>query len=160
MASEPVWLRTRAASSFPAVATLVAPSFQSKASSLAIQFALEWVYNHPMIPAYRKFPLRTEYLSFRRLAKQLITPHLRIHYSRVTPRESGARLIVIVPKKVSKLATTRNHLKRLTYNTLWPLIQNQQLDVVVIYKPLAFKKSLSTTQALISELASYVSAIS
>lgn len=110
-----------------------------------------------MIPKTNKFPLRTQFIVFRARARQLTTPHTRIY---LLESNSSSRLSVIVPKKASKLATTRNQLKRLAYNTLWPLIQNQQLDVVVIYKPLAIKKAPATTQALISELTSYVSALS
>jgi ribonuclease P protein component len=60
---------------------------------------------------------------------------------------------VVVPKKLSKRATTRNWLKRLTYDAVWPLIQAKKLDCVVIYKPLPLKKSLQIKKELINELA-------
>ena len=104
-----------------------------------------------MISPSHKFPLRTNFSTFRSLAKQSTAPHLRL-LSASTPSTSGARLAVIVPKKLSKLATTRNWLKRLTYDTLWPLIHDRQLDCVVIYKPLPLKKSPLTKSQIISEL--------
>lgn len=101
-----------------------------------------------MIPKLNKFPLRTEFLAFRVQAKQSTTPHLRLFSSRHSP----TRLAVIVPKKVSKLATTRNWLKRLSYDTAWPLLKDCQLDCVVIYKPLPLTKSPATQKELINEL--------
>lgn len=110
-----------------------------------------------MIPKSNKFPARTEFLAFRARARQLMTPHARIYH---LESNALARLTVIVPKKLSKLATTRNWLKRLTYNTLWPHIQKSNLDMVVIYKPLPLKKSPANTQQIISELTHYVSVLS
>lgn len=102
-----------------------------------------------MIPRSAKFPLRTEFLSFRTRSKKSVTPLYTIYYIRVpTP----SRLGVIIPKKVNKLATTRNYLKRLVYDTLWPLIKDQKMDVVVVFKPLALKKSPATSQQIITEL--------
>ncbi|MFH1244546.1 MAG: ribonuclease P protein component [bacterium] len=102
-----------------------------------------------MISAFHKFPLRTEFLRFRARASRAVTPHLTL-YS--TPHTLYSRLSIIVPKKLSKLATTRNWLKRLTYDTLWPLIKARQLDCVVVYKPLSLEKSPTTKQQIISEL--------
>lgn len=104
-----------------------------------------------MIPKTSKFPLRTEFLTFRETARQFATPHLRILWNTTYPVRDS-RLSVIVPKKVSKLATTRNYLKRLTYDTLYPLIQDQKLNCVVVYKPLPLKKSPATQKELINEL--------
>ena len=100
-----------------------------------------------MIPRSRKFPLRTEFLSFHRRAQRIVTPLFTFH---LAPCTSATRLAVIVPKKLSKLATIRNWLKRLTYDTLWPAIQDRQLDAVIVYKPLPLTKSV-TTQDLITQ---------
>ncbi len=101
-----------------------------------------------MIPKSSKFPLRTELLRFRTSAKQTAAPHFRTLFAPHSP----SRLAVVVPKKLSKLASSRNWLKRLTYDTLWPQIIDKKLDVVIIYKPLLLKKSLATKQLIISEL--------
>ena len=63
-----------------------------------------------------------------------------------------SRLAVIVPKKLSKLATTRNWLKHVTYDVLWPLIKDKNLDCVVVYKPLPLKRSRATGTEIASEL--------
>lgn len=102
-----------------------------------------------MIPHARKFPLRTEFLRFRLHAKKTVTSHLII-YSQTT--NDSSRLAVTVPKKVSKLATLRNALKRLAYDTLWPQIKAQKIDVVVVCKPLPLKKDHATKQLLLTEL--------
>ncbi len=111
-----------------------------------------------MIPQSSKFPLRTEFLRFRARAKRLVSPHLTLFYSPgLATLKSGpatfTKMNVVVPKKLSKLATTRNWLKRLTYDTIWPLIQDKNLDCVVVYKPLALKKSLQIKKELTHELA-------
>jgi ribonuclease P protein component len=113
-----------------------------------------------MIPAYYKFPLRTEFLHFRASAKRLVSPHFTIYLgihsrsekSDPTLRECLCRMSVVVPKKLSKLATTRNWLKRLTCSAVWPLIQTKNLDCVVVYKPLALTKSPQIKKELIDEL--------
>lgn len=102
-----------------------------------------------MIPHSRKFPLRTEFFKFRLKASKLVLPHLIIYRAK---NNQHSRLGVSIPKKVSKLATTRNYFKRLTYNYLWPQIEDQQIDVVVIFKPLPLKKTPTTQQLLLSEL--------
>lgn len=86
-----------------------------------------------MIPVSQKFPLRTELLGFQKRARQLSSPHLRLLFIAHSP----SRLAVIIPKKAGRLSTTRNSLKRLVYDQLFPLINKQNLDVVVIFKPLA-----------------------
>lgn len=78
----------------------------------------------------------------------MISPH---RAPNVAVGEVGSRLSVIVPIKVSKRATTRNWLKRLSYDTIWPLLKDCQLDCVVIYKPLPLTKSSITKQKIISE---------
>lgn len=108
-----------------------------------------------MIPKSSKFPLRTEFLRFRARAERLVSPHLQLFYLPHTPSEATGevgRLAVVVPKKLSKLATTRNWLKRLTYNTIWPLIRDKKLDCVVVYKPLPLKKSLANQRDIVHEL--------
>ena len=102
-----------------------------------------------MIPHTRKFPLRTELLRFRSRANKLITPHLILYSMRTT---TPSRLSVTVPKKVSKLATMRNSLKRLTYDTLWTQIKDQKIDMVVVFKPLPLKKTEKLKMELINEL--------
>lgn len=102
-----------------------------------------------MISKASKFPLRTKYLDFRRRASKVVTPHTLIsHLSSPNP----SRLSVIIPKKVSKLATTRNYLKRLVYDQLWPQLKDKKTDVVVVFKPLPLKRSLATKQLITSEL--------
>lgn len=90
-----------------------------------------------MIAAHHKFPLRTEFTGLRARASRLPTPHTVVYHLQTA---SSARMAVVIPKKVSKLATTRNNLKRITYDTLWPLILDRQIDCVVVYKPLPLKK--------------------
>ncbi len=102
-----------------------------------------------MIPKLSKFPLRTDFLHFRARAKRISSPLFTIHYA---PSPTPSRLAVIVPKKLSKLATTRNWLKRLTYDTVWPLIKDKNLDCIVVYKPLTLTKSPTTHNQLITEL--------
>ncbi|GAB4026336.1 MAG: hypothetical protein Fur0011_1660 [Candidatus Microgenomates bacterium] len=102
-----------------------------------------------MISREHKFPLRTEFLEFRARANKSVTPHLVIYYVSGT---MYSRLGVTIPKKVSKLATTRNYLKRLTYNALWSRVKDQKMDVVVVFKPLPLKKTSATKQLLLKEL--------
>lgn len=104
-----------------------------------------------MIPKANKFPLRTEFLEFRRRAKRDATPLCTMYY---LPSTGQSRLSVIVPKKLNKLAVVRNWLRRLTYNTLWPLIKDKNLDVVVVYKPIKLTKSDITKAQVITELSS------
>ena len=107
-----------------------------------------------MIPKSRKFPLRSEFVAFRKTAKKTLTLHTIVYHLKTT---GPARLSVIVPKKTGKLATTRTWLKRLTYDTLYPLIQDPKLDVVVVYKPLSLKKSPIIQKELIHELTQTIS---
>lgn len=102
-----------------------------------------------MIPHSHKFPLRTEFLRFRSRADKLVTSHFILYSMRTT---TPSRLSVSVPKKVSKLATTRNYLKRLTYDTLWPRVKDQKIDVVVVFKPLPLKKTPNLKMELNNEL--------
>ena len=102
-----------------------------------------------MIPHARKFPLRTSFLSFRARANKTASPHLLVY---ILPSPHSSRLAVTVPKKVSKLATLRNTLKRLAYDTLWSQIKEQKIDVVVVFKPLPLKKSQKLKTELVNEL--------
>lgn len=102
-----------------------------------------------MIPSSRKFPLRTQFLAFRRSAKRRTTPLCTIYF---LPGTGQSRLSVIVPKKVNKLATARNWLRRLTYTYLWPQTKDKNLDLVVVYKPLKLAISPDTKQQLAHEL--------
>ena len=104
-----------------------------------------------MIPASQKFPLRTDFLRFRARAQKILSPHFTAYCAL---RTDHSRLAVVVPKKVSKLATTRNWLKRLTYDTLYPRIVDANLDVVVIYKPLPLTRTPSTKSQIVSEIKS------
>ena len=103
-----------------------------------------------MISKSSKFPLRTDFLAFRSHARRLVTPHFTVYY--LLPTTHPSRLAVVVPAKVSKLATTRNWLKRLTYDTLWPIVKDKKLDCIVIYKPLPLLKSPATKELILSEL--------
>lgn len=103
-----------------------------------------------MISKSHKFPLRTDFLRFRTRAKKTVTPLFTIYYLLSTKRAS--RFAVVVPKKVNKLATTRNYLKRLTYDSLRPQIKDQKLDVVVVFKPLPLKKTVKTKTQILSDI--------
>lgn len=93
--------------------------------------------------------MRTQFLSFRRSANRLTSSRVTCYFS---PAPHGPRMSVIVPRNVSKLAITRNWLKRLTYDTLWPRIKDKGLDLVVVYKPIKLAKSTATKEQIISEL--------
>jgi len=108
-----------------------------------------------MIPRSCKFPLRSEFLAFRRRAKQVSSPLFTTYYF----SSVRSRCAVVVPKKVSKLATTRNWLKRLTYTSLWPLIKDKQLDLVIIYKPIQLTKSSNIKAQLVHELSQLVNSL-
>ena len=102
-----------------------------------------------MIPASQKFPLRTDFLRFRARAQKILSPHVAVYYALHT---GHSRLAVVVPKKVSKLATTRNWLKRLTYDALYPHLKDAKLDVVVMYKPLPLSKNPKNKATIIGEI--------
>jgi len=102
-----------------------------------------------MIPTRSKFPMRTEFLEFRSKASRLSSPHFTAYY---LPSKHQSSCSVVVPKKVHKLAVGRNWLKRLTFDALWPLIQDSQLDVVIIYKPLKLDKSPRTKEQILQEI--------
>lgn len=102
-----------------------------------------------MIPRTSKFPLRTDFIRFRARANKLSTPHLLVYWW--PARHNASALAVVIPKKVNKLATVRNALKRLTYDTLWLLIKDKNLDCVIVYKPLPFSRT-QLTQELSNEL--------
>lgn len=102
-----------------------------------------------MIRRQDKFPLRTEFLKLRQKANKAVQSHLIIYHAK---NDQRPRLGVSIPKKVSKLATTRNYLKRLTYDSLWPQIKDQKLDVVVVFKPLPLKKNSTIKQLIQGEL--------
>lgn len=95
--------------------------------------------------------MRTEFLSFRSRAKRL---SFAIYTAYFLPNTKHSQLAVVVPKKVNKLATTRNWLKRLTYDTLWPIIKDKKLAVVVVFKPLSLTKSQTTKEKVNSSLSS------
>lgn len=102
-----------------------------------------------MIRRQDKFPLRTEFLKLRQKASKVVQSHLIIYH---TKNDQRPRLGVSIPKKVSKLATTRNYLKRLTYDSLWPQIKDQKVDVVVVFKPLPLKRNSTIKQLIQDEL--------
>lgn len=102
-----------------------------------------------MIPSSRKFPLRREFLSFKKRAARHSTPLMTSYYLSST---ATSRLSVIIPKKVSKSAVTRHALRRLTYDTLWPLVKNRRLDLVIVYPPRPLNVPLPTPQALLAVL--------
>lgn len=123
-----------------------------------------------MISRSNKFPLRTSFVAFRSKSKKISTPHTLVHYlpsmhiespraTREMPpdaKQSGrhahqSRLSVIVPKKVNKLATTRNALKRLSYDLFWSELKNSKLDVVVLFKPLPLTKAKTLKTQLTHE---------
>lgn len=109
-----------------------------------------------MIPKSAKLPLRLEFLEFRRRAARVTTPFSTIYFLQ---SPIPTRLAVIVSKKLSKLATTRNWLKRLTLDFLWPVLKEKKLICVVVYKPLPLKKSPETKQQVISELEMFTKTI-
>lgn len=101
-----------------------------------------------MISRANKFPTRVQFLQFHAVAKQSVTPHLRIMTSPHTP----PHLSVIVPIKVSKRATTRNSFKRLTYDTAWKILKDKNLDCVIIFKPIALLKGKVSENLIKHEL--------
>ncbi|MFH2085222.1 MAG: ribonuclease P protein component [bacterium] len=103
-----------------------------------------------MISRSHKFPLRTQFLSFRAASSQTATPHLRLLTSPHTP----SRLSVIVPLKVNKRAVVRNHLKRLVYDVVWKILLDKNIDCVIMSKPLALTKGDPTDKLILSELSS------
>ena len=111
-----------------------------------------------MIPKSSKFPTRTQFLSFRAIAKQSTTPHLRMLTSPRAPSVAagavGSRLSVIVPIKVSKRATTRNSFKRLVYDTVWKMIKDKNLDCIIMFQPIALLKGKVSQDLIVSELRS------
>ena len=109
-----------------------------------------------MIPASSKFPMRTDFLEFRSSAKRASSPHFTLNYLATSAQSSCA---VVVPKKVNKRATTRNWLKRLTFDTLWPVISDKNLDTVLVYKPLKLEKSPDTKKIIIAELLDVTSSL-
>ena len=104
-----------------------------------------------MIPASQKFPLRTDFLRFRARAQKILSPHFTAYCAL---RTGPSRLAVVVPKKVSKYAVVRNSLKRLTYETLWPLIKDANLDVVIMYKPLPLTRAPNLKSQIALEIKS------
>lgn len=90
--------------------------------------------------------MRREFLSFRRQAKRLASSHLQLLFL----PEGKLLLSVVVPAKVSKLATTRNWLRRLVYDSLWQTLAGSRLVCVVIFKPIPMVRS-AATQTLIEE---------
>ncbi len=121
----------------------------SSSRGAAPRAALASLYNKQMIPKVSKFPLRTELVAFRARAKKNTSPLTTCYW---LPSTKPSRLSVIIPKKLNKLTTTRNWLKRLTYDALWSRIKDQQLDCVIIFKPLPLKKSPSVKAQINSEL--------
>lgn len=80
-----------------------------------------------MIPAKNKFPLRTDFLSFRKTAKTLRTSALTVYYNR---NNSGPSLAVIISKKNAPLATKRNALKRTILDTAWSLLESEKITAI------------------------------
>jgi len=109
-----------------------------------------------MIPKSSKFPLRTQFLTFRARAKQTTTPHLRALFNNITLQECDSRLSVIVPIKVNKRATTRNEFKRLVYDVVWPIIKDKNLDCVVLFKPIALLKGKISKGLITHELSQLI----
>jgi len=101
-----------------------------------------------MISSLSKFPLRQHFLEFRRHAKHHTTSHLQIIYC----KSNKTRLGVIIPKKVHKLATSRNYFKRLTYDYLFQMLAHHSVDCVVLYKPLPLSKSKPNQEIIQNEL--------
>ncbi len=87
-----------------------------------------------MIPRHLRFPMRTQFLNFRRQAQRLNSTHLNLLYLPT----SSIKLAVVVPKKVNKRAVVRNRLKRLLKQKLL----NYQLgQIVVLVKPIRLEKN-------------------
>lgn len=150
MVSAHAWLPTRVVSSSPVAAPLVARVWRYSPPPTRYYNLIIGVHLLYMIPHSRKFPLRTEFLRFRSRAKRTVAPLFIIYY--LLSAKQASRLATIIPKKVNKLATTRNYLKRLVYDTLWPQIKDQKMDVVVVFKPMPLKKSTPTKQLLLTDL--------
>ncbi len=94
--------------------------------------------------------MRTEFFSWRKHAKITHSPHLLLYTAPATPATSAktdrGRVSVVIPKKVNKLATGRNALRRVILDTLLPLTVSAKMDAVL------FIKSASPIETLLSEL--------
>ena len=86
-----------------------------------------------MIPKRLRFPMRTDFLSFRSRARKIYSPHLTLYYRLHPP----VQLAVVVPKKVNKRAVVRNQLKRLLKREL---LNHQLGQIVVLVKPIHLEK--------------------
>jgi|GEM_PF-1084005 len=110
-----------------------------------------------MISKSSKFPTRVQFLTFRAKATQSATPHLRFMISprtqiEITKGQTDSRLSVIVPIKVNKRATTRNHYKRLVYDTVWKILAGKKTDCIIMFKPIPLVKGQSSDDLILSEL--------
>ncbi len=103
-----------------------------------------------MLPKQYSFVLRQD-RSFFQKARRSFSSHFTFFFQDVTSHTS--QVIVLVSKKVSTKATTRNALKRMVYSTLEPLIEEQgkHLKVVVVPKASALHLQKTAMQAELSE---------
>lgn len=86
--------------------------------------------------------MRRSFYVFRKRAQLSRAPHLLIY----SLPADNPRVSVIVPKKVAKLATQRNSLRRALLDHLLPLAVARKQDLVV------FLKSAAPLEAYLSEL--------
>lgn len=93
--------------------------------------------------------MRTEFLRFRSRAARRVTAHTTVYFGK---SKDNSRLSIVVPVKVNKRAVVRNWLKRLAYDTLWPKIEKNQNDCVVVFKPLPLTLSPATLKMILSEI--------
>ncbi len=87
-----------------------------------------------MIPKSKRFPMRTQFLEFRRLARRFFSQNLILYYR----PSSEIKLAVVVPKKVNRRAVVRNRLKRLLKKEL---LKYQLGWMVVLVKSAHLEKS-------------------
>lgn len=113
-----------------------------------------------MIPKSNKFPTRVQFLNFRARANQVVTPHLRLM---TEPRDIkdptavvGPRVSVIVPIKVNKRAVFRNTLKRIVYDTAAKALFKQNIDCIIVFKPIALLKGKPSEDLVLAELHSVI----
>lgn len=116
-----------------------------------------------MIPKSNKFPTRVQFLNFRARASQVVTPHLRLMTEMRDIKDpsavAGPRLSVIVPIKVNKRAVFRNALKRIIYDAGSKALFRQNIDCIILFKPIALLKGKISEDLVLAELHSVIHSI-
>jgi len=96
--------------------------------------------------------MRTEFFTFRKRAQIAHSLHLLLYYAVAPQAKLTGRSGVVIPKKVSKLATSRNTLRRQLIDAMFPLAKSNNIDLIL------FVKSMAPVDVLFSELNQLVQA--